>query len=183
LVTSVAARIEGYGAESAPFQALDDAFRRAIGYEADIRIRQVAIAQCPVIRFLRHVRDGRGAAPRLQIGTTSLKNGDVLSGNVDGYGDRHVELLLVSDQGAVQNVTGLLKPNTDGTRFDMRVQRTGEAAARPELLVAVASSQTLEALRGVNIASANQVFARALDEARRTGQVVGATVQYFKVGQ
>jgi hypothetical protein len=183
VVTSVAARIEGYGAESAPFQALDDAFRRAIGFEADIGIRQVAIAQCPVIRFLRRVRDGRGSAPRLQIGTTSLKTGDVLSGNVDGYGDRHVELLLVSDQGAVQNVTRLLKPGTDGTHFDMRVQRTGEPAAQPELLVAVASSQTLEALREVNMASADQVFARALDEARRTGQVVGATVQYFKVGQ
>jgi hypothetical protein len=182
VITSVAARIEGYGAESAPFLSLDDAFKRAIGFEADIGIRQVTTAQCAVITFLSRARNGRSSAPRLQIGTASLKSGEVLSGTVDGYGDRHVELLLVSDQGTVQNVTSLLKLDADGMRFNMRVQRTGEPAAQPELLVAVAGSRTIEALREVNLAPADQVFARALDEARRTGQVIGATVQYFKVG-
>jgi hypothetical protein len=182
VVTSVAARIEGYGADSAPFQALDGAFKRAIGFEADIGIKQVTAAQCPAITFLSRVRSGGELAPRLQIESTSLKSGDVLSGTVGGYGERHVELLLVSDQGIVQNVSSLLKPAPDGMRFDMRVQRSGDVVAQPELLLVVAGPQTLQALRVVNGAIANQVFAPALEELRRTGQVIGATVQYFKVG-
>jgi eukaryotic-like serine/threonine-protein kinase len=182
VVTSVAARIEGYGADSAPFQALDGAFKRAIGFEADIGIKQVTAAQCPAITFLSRVRSGSELAPRLQIESTSLKSGDVLSGTVGGYGERHVELLLVSDQGIVQNVSSLLKPAPDGMRFDMRVQRSGDVVAQPELLLVVAGPQTLQALQVVNGAMANQVFALALEELRRTGQVIGATVQYFKVG-
>jgi hypothetical protein len=107
----------------------------------------------------------------------------VLSGTVGGYGERHVELLLVSDQGSVQNVSSLLKPTPDGMRFDMRVQRSGDAAAQPELLLAVAGPQALEALRVVNGATADKVFALALDEVRRTGQDLGAVAQYFKVGR
>jgi serine/threonine-protein kinase len=183
LVTSVAARIEGYGADSAPFQALDSAFKRSIGFEADIGIRQVTAAQCPAITFLKRVRGGRRAAPQLRIEATSLKSGDVLSGTVGGYGERHIELLLVSDQGSVQNVSSLLRPVPDGMRFDMRVQRSGDAAAQPELLLAVAGTQALEALRVVNGAMADKVFVLALDEVRRTGQDLGAAAQYFKVGR
>jgi hypothetical protein len=67
-------------------------------------------------------------------------------------------------------------------RFDMRVQRSGDVVAQPELLLVIAGPQTLQALQVVNGAMANQVFALALEELRRTGQVIGATVQYFKVG-
>jgi len=80
------------------------------------------------------------------------------------------------------NGGGGLKPAPDGMRFDMRVQRSGDVVAQPELLLVVAGPQTLQALRVVNGAMANQVFAPALEELRRTGQVIGATVQYFKVG-
>ena len=46
------AAIEGYGASVQPFHGLDEAFKRDIGFSADIGVRQVTPQQCPAITLL-----------------------------------------------------------------------------------------------------------------------------------
>ena len=58
-ISSNAAVIEGFGASTAPFDALDKAFKRDLGFEASIGARLVTQAQCPAIKFL-----GQSAATR-----------------------------------------------------------------------------------------------------------------------
>jgi len=180
-VSANAARIEGYGASIAPFNALDEAFKRANSFEADIGVRQVTNAQCPAITFLSRVRNDRGPTPRVQIAATSLKSGQALTGTVAGYGDRHVELLLVSDEGSVVNVSSLLKPAADGKSFNLRLQRTGAPGAQPQLLIAVASAQPLDTLRPRGAVEADLFFPLVAGEAARSGQPLWATATYFKL--
>ena len=121
------------------------------------------------------------SAPRLTIGETNLRSGQALTGTVEGYGDRNIELLLVSDEGTVHNTSVLLKPGTDGKTFNLRMQRVGVPGAQPQLLVAIASTGPLEALKTREATPAEQLFPAILAEAARTGQVVSATAKYFKL--
>jgi serine/threonine-protein kinase len=180
-VSASAARIDGYGASATAFQILDDAFKRTNGFEADIEVRQVTTAQCPAVTFLGRLRSERAPAPRLQIGQTSLRSGEALSGSIDGFGTNNVQLLLVSDEGLVQDVSGLLKPAGDAKTFNLRMQRTGAPGAQPQLLVAVSSNKPLETLRDAKSTPADKLFPLALVEGTRTGQAIGATLRYFKL--
>jgi serine/threonine-protein kinase len=179
-VSASAARIDGYGATAAPFQRLDDAFKSAYGFEADIELRQVTAAQCPALSFVGRLRNQRDQAPQIQIGETNLRSGQALTGSIQIGGNRNVQLLLVSDEGAVQDLSGLLKRAGEGYTFNLRMQRTGAAGAQPQLLIAVSSDRPLETIKGAQ-STANQLFPLAGVEVTRGGQPVGAAVRYFKL--
>jgi hypothetical protein len=98
---------------------------------------------------------------------------------VDRIGDRNIELLLVTDNGAVQNVSSSLKQGTDAKLFNIDMkQREGVSGSQPQLLMAVSSGRPLQALR--RPLAAEQFFAAVTSEAARTGQPVAATARYFK---
>jgi serine/threonine-protein kinase len=180
-VSAHAAKIEGYGASIAPFNTLDEAFKRAHRFEADIGVRQVTKAQCPAISFLQSVRKGESSAPRLEINLASLKSGQALTGKVDGYGGRHIELLLVSDEGSVLNVSSLLKSSGTGKTFNLRMQRTGAAGPQPQLLIAVASAKKLDTLQPRGAVEADLFFPLVAGEAGRSGERLSAAARYFKL--
>jgi serine/threonine-protein kinase len=180
-VSASAARIDGYGASASPFQVLDDAFKRSNGFEAEIEVRQVTTAQCPALTFLGRLRHERARAPRLMIGDTNLTSGQALTGSVEATSAASVQLLLVSDEGLVVDVSNLLKQTGEARTFNLRMRRTGAAGAQPQLLIAVASARPLETLKGANASPADQLFPLALVEATRTGQSIAAAMRYFKL--
>jgi len=176
------ATIEGFGASLQPFYTLDEAFKRENGFAADIGVRQVTQAQCPAITFLARLKAERARAPRLDIDKLVVRDGQAQTGTVDRFGNRHIELLLVSDGGTVLNVTGLLKPGTDAKSFTIGMSKTdGTTGSQPQLLVAVASTRPLNMLRPSGPAAADQVFPAALAEAQRNGDPVAATARYFRL--
>lgn len=180
-VTDGTARIEGYGATVRPFEKLDEAFKREHGFEADIGLRQVALPQCPAVTFLRRTRGAHASIPRVSITETNLKPGQPITGSIEGPGGGHLEFLLVSDTGSVQNLTSLLKSTPGGKSFNLKMQRTSGSGAQPQLLLAVTSAKPLQAFRLAQPSPADQVFAQAAGEAARTGQVLGAEMKYFKL--
>jgi serine/threonine protein kinase len=173
-----AAALEGFGASTRGFEVLDRAFAREHGFEASIGLRQVTQPQCPAITFLARLRSERTRAPRLQIGGATVRSGDVLNGTIENFGVRHVELLLVSDSGLVQNVSHALKDGTDAKIFSLRAEGTG---GQPQLLLAVVSPRLLEALRPSRPVPADQFFLLAQSEAARAGLTLSATALYFKL--
>ena len=179
-VSASAAQIDGYGAGAAPFQRLDDAFKSAHGFEANIDVRQVTSAQCPALSFVSRLRQQRDRAPQLQISEATLHSGQVLTGTVQVASSRSVQLLLVSEEGAVQDLSGLLKRAGDGYTFNLRMQRTGAPGGQPQLLLAVSGERPLETIKGAQ-STAEQMFPLAGVEVARTGQAVGATIRYFKL--
>jgi serine/threonine-protein kinase len=180
-IGETAAALEGFGYSTRPFEVLDRAFQRDNGFEASIGVRQVTQAQCPAVTFLGKLRAERARAPRLQIAGTSVRSGEVLTGTVDNYGLRQIELLLISDSGMVQNVSYVLKDGTDAKTFGLGLQRAEGGSGQPQLLMAVASSRVIDALRPATPVQADQFFLLALSEAERTGQKLSATARYFKI--
>jgi len=176
------ATIEGFGASLQPFYALEEAFKRNLGFGANIAVRQITEAQCPVPTFLAALKTEAGRAPRIDINPLIARDGDAITGLIGGFGNRNVELLLVSDSGAVQNVTSLLKPGIDTRLFNINMRRTRPTPEpQAQLLVAIASATPLNAFKFSGEAVADQVFPAAFAETQRIGQIIAASARYFSL--
>jgi eukaryotic-like serine/threonine-protein kinase len=175
------ATLEGLGSSVAPFDVFDYEFRRQLEFEPFVGVHQVTPEQCPAVSFLSRTKNQRGTAPRLDINTAGLRGGDPLTGSIAELGDRHVELLLVSDDGYVSNVTEYLKPSGNTMVFSFKLLKKNPGPPRPQLLLVIASSKPLEALKLPKEGSPTpeQVFSQVLAEALRTGQTLNVGVKYF----
>jgi eukaryotic-like serine/threonine-protein kinase len=173
--------LDGYGSSVAPFEALDTEFKRANGFEALIGVHQVTQAQCAAVSFLSRIRNQPGLPPRLDISAASVKSGGAITGMVAEFGDRHVELVLVADDGIVYNLTGRLRSDGDSRSFTLNLSGADPVPAQPQLLLALVSNAPLEALKASRPGTAQEVFARALREARDTGQTLNVSAKYFKL--
>ncbi len=175
------ATLEGYGSSVVPFEVLDYEFKRANGFEASIGLHQVTRRQCAAVSFLSRLRNQPGTVPRLDIGAVSLKSGGTLTGTVKEFGNRNVHLLLISDDGLVHDLTGMLKVSGDARSFSLRMERTDAGPPQPQVVIAVVSNKPLEALKLPQPAGAEAVFGAALAEALKSGQALNVSARYFKL--
>ena len=174
------ATLEGLGSSVAPFDVFDYEFRRQLEFEPFVGVHQVTPEQCPAVSFLSRTKNQRGTAPRLDINTAGLRGGEPLTGSVAELGDRHVELLLVADDGYVFNLTARLKPSGNTKTFSFKIGKNNPGPPRPQLLIVIVSSKPLEALKLPQDGSpAEQVFLQVLAEALQTGQTLNVGVKYF----
>jgi serine/threonine protein kinase, bacterial len=175
-----AAVVEGFGASSAAFDAFGRAVKRDLGFEASIGARQVTQAQCPAVKFISQLAANHARAPRISLDSVEVKNGDTLSGTIENAANRVVELLLVSDRGEVRNLSYLLKPGTDSFSFSIGIARNGNDGG-PQLLIAVAVPQVLDALRQPKPMAADAFFLEAISEAQRSNVTMSAAARYFRL--
>jgi serine/threonine-protein kinase len=179
-ISSNAAVIEGFGASTVPFDALDKAFKRDLGFEASIGARLVTQAQCPAIKFLGEHGSNQARTPRINLNSIEVKNGETLSGTIENFANRVVDLLLVSDSGEVQNLSYLLKPGIDSLSFSIAIQRSGGSDG-PQLVMAVTTPQFLASLRQPKPMAADTFFLQAVSEAQRNNIVIAAAARYFRL--
>jgi serine/threonine-protein kinase len=178
-----AAVVEGYGASTAPFEALDKSFKKSQGFDPQIGVRLVTPPQCPAIGFLNKLRGDLTRAPRISLASVTLRPGEPLAGNVENFSNRVVELLLISEDGQVQNLSYLLKPGTDALSFsiDMRRSKEGLGSTVPQLIMAVATPRVLDSLRQPRPTPADQFFLQALSEAQRANINITASARYVTI--
>jgi serine/threonine protein kinase len=178
-ISSSAAVIEGYGTSTIPFDTFDRAFKRDMGFEASIGVRQVTQAQCPAIKFLSQLGVNQARAPRINLTAIEVKNGDTLNGTIENFANRVVELLLVSDGGEVQNLSYLLKPGTDSLSFSVGMQRIGGPG--PQLIMAVTTPRVLDSLRQPGPLAADTFFLQAISEAQRNNVAIATAARYVRL--
>jgi serine/threonine protein kinase len=178
-----AAVVEGFGASVAPFDLLDRAFKKSQGFEASIGIRLVTPPQCPAVTFLNRLRGDGSRSPRISLGSVKLRPGETLSGNVENFANRVVELLLINNDGDVQNVSYLLKPGTDALSFSIDIPGSDDASGSsvPQLVMAVTAPRVLDSLRQPRPTPADQFFLQALSEAQRANVTINASARYFTI--
>jgi serine/threonine protein kinase len=180
-ISSAAAVIEGFGTSTAPFDAFEKAFKRDLGFEAAIGVRQVTQAQCPAIKFLSQLGSNHARAPRINLASVEVKDGETLNGSIENFANRIIELLLVSESGQVQSLSYLLKPGTDSLSFSIGMQRSGAAGAGPQLIMAVATTQVIPSLRQPRPMAADTFFLQALSEAQRNNLTITTAARYFRL--
>jgi serine/threonine-protein kinase len=178
-----AAVVEGFGASTAPFDLLDKAFKKSQGFEASIGIRLVTPPQCPAVTFLNRLRGDGSRSPRISLGSVKLRPGETVPGNVENFANRVVELLLITDDGQVQNISYLLKPGTDALSFSIEIPRSdGVSGANvPQLIMAVTTPRVLDSLRQPRPTPADQFFLQAISEAQRASITMNASARYVMI--
>ncbi|MBS0529540.1 MAG: serine/threonine protein kinase, partial [Proteobacteria bacterium] len=139
-----------------------------------------ATQQCPAIKFINELHVDHTRAPRINLDSTELKSGDVLSGTVENFSNRTIKLLLITDNGQVQDLSPLLKPGTDSMSFSIGLQRNQPDAA-PQLLMAVASTNPMQSLSIPQPVAADILFPQALQEAKAVNSTITATARFFKL--
>jgi eukaryotic-like serine/threonine-protein kinase len=175
--------LEGLGTLKAPFDALYSEFIRQFGGDPTIAWGSVTPEQCPAVNFLSRSKNEPGVAPRLDIDVTALPNGGLrIAGSISEFGDRQVELLLISDDGIANKLVEPLKQSGNIKTFSFKLTRDIPNSPPGQLLLAIASSKPLEALKlppkGV---PAKEVFTQVLTEKVRTGQAVNVSWRYFRL--
>jgi serine/threonine-protein kinase len=181
--TEIAAQkadIEGFGSGAEPFVTFDTAFKQAQGFEAQISLRPVTAAQCPMVDFLRQLGSRIDRSPKLQIGGFTMKSGEVLSGSVETDGKQNLDVVLIGDDGMVYNLASFLKREGGKASFGLKLEATG-TGAKPQTVLALVSPSPLPALSGPNPAPATEFFPNlARDIARLDGRL-GLGVKYFRI--
>jgi serine/threonine-protein kinase len=178
-VTDESATVVGFGVDAAPFEVFDKAFKQANKFEADIEVHQVTRAQCPAVDFLAQVGAGREKEPKLAIRSSAIRSGDVLAGSVE-TDLQNLELIIVDDDGRAYNVSSQLREGGSGRAFAMRLRKAVAAQAHPMLLIAVASSSPIPALRPGSALDASPFFHAVSQELTdQTG--VKASALYFQI--
>src|SRR4029077_7812135 len=124
--------------------------------------------------------------PRLDVSTGNLRSNGYVSWAVGNFGKPRVKLLMVDHEGNVLSLTSLLKGDSDPKSFTINLQRGDAGPARLQLLIALVTSKPLEALNvrqagSLELGTADQVFARVADEARKSGQSIDARIKSFNL--
>lgn len=177
------AAIEGFGSTAEPFVAFDAAFKKAQGYEAQISLRSVTTAQCPMVDFLRQLGRGIDRSPAMQIGAFTMRSGDTLSGSVESDPRQHLDILLIGDDGLVYNLANYTRREGGKASFSLKLESTGSSAApvRPQTVLALVSPAPLPTLAGPNPAPAGDVFPGLRQDIARAGGKVGVGIKYFRI--
>ncbi|PZP38568.1 MAG: hypothetical protein DI585_07030, partial [Pseudomonas fluorescens] len=167
--------IEGFGSTAEPFVSFDAAFKKAQGYEAQISLRTVTSAQCPMVDFLRQLGRGIDRSPVMQIGAFTMKSGDTLSGSVETDPGKNLDILLIGDDGLVYNLANYTRREGRRASFSLKLESTAASGApvRPQTVLALVSQSPLPTLSGPNPAPAGDVFPGLHQDIARAGGKVG----------
>lgn len=177
------AAIEGFGSSAPPFVAFDGAFKRAQGFEAQISLRSITTAQCPMVDFLRQLGRGIDRSPVMQIGAFTMKSGDTLSGTVESDPKQNLAVLLVGDDGLVYNLASFTRREGGKASFTLKLESTAASGApvRPQAVIALVSQAPLPSLAGPNPAPAGDVFPSLRQDVSRLGGRIGVGIKYFRI--
>lgn len=179
-LTERRAVLEGFGNATEPFVAFDTAFKSAHGFEAQIHLRPVTAAQCPMADFLRQLGDNVDRTPRLQINAFNMKSGDILSGTVENDGGRNVAVVLIGDDGLVYNLASYLRRDGRRSSFNLKLESAG-GGTRPQTVLTFVSQAPLPALSGPNPTPSSDFFASLKQDVARLGGKLGIGVRYFRI--
>lgn len=175
--------IEGFGRSVQPFERLMAAFKREMGSEPDIGVRIVNDSQCPVLEFVKALKEDSAQPPVLTLDSDVLNSGDTLSGRLTGVRGRPVWLFLVSGKGGVFDISSLLERQDDGSsRFGFGMNLGENDEPTPQMVVAVTSQTPLVTVRAAKAgANAAQLLRIVETEIKTSGNPAGATVRYFRL--
>ena len=96
--------IEGIGADKATFERFYGDFIHEIGVEPALTVRLIGSAECPAVDLIRAMGSAQADAPKIDLTGYDAGRGKPLQGTVSNLAGRHIDLLIVSSNGAAYRV-------------------------------------------------------------------------------
>lgn len=113
-----------------------------IAQDADIRQTRTLIdpRQCPALTYMRQNRDYPITRLGLSLDRAEVPSGGRLTGTLRGTAGRYVTLLLVDNNGVVQDLQRFLSFSGNFARFDVPVTRAGAPRDTSQILLALSTA-------------------------------------------
>lgn len=183
LPTSVSednAQITGYGLEAAPFERMMASYQERFGLEPDIGVRLIQNPQCAVLGLIKGLSEGDAPRPSFTLSDDLISGNDALRGRLSQLGDRNLWLYLVGNDGVVYNLENIVTRNGGDASFNVRLGLQTEEP-RPQLMVALTSSEDLAAAEISEYVLARQFFPALLQAIESRGIEASAAITYFRL--
>jgi serine/threonine-protein kinase len=170
--------IQGIGSDRATFERLYGDFIRETGIEPVLTVRLIGPAECPAVDLIRAVGSDRGQAPKIDLAGYEVGRGKPLMGTIANLAGRHLDLLLLSNDGKVTRLDTRVQPGGGAATFSAPIVPDAASVGPLQLLIAIAASRPPPTLVGFKSGAAKDVLPRLQDE---LPAVAGALeVEYFK---
>lgn len=153
-------------------------FATALLTTDDAAIRQTRTLidprQCASIAYLRQNRDYPATRLGIALDAAAVPSGGEVSGVLRGIAGRYVLLLIVDNNGVVQDLQRFMSFSGNFARFTVPVTRVGPERDTSQILIAISTDQPAATLRARDGQLAEDVF-RDLDEAQGRSAAIGFT--------
>lgn len=145
--------------------------------DADIRQTRTLVdpRQCPALAYVRQNPDYPAARLGLALDAAEVASGDNLTGVLRGTAGQYVLLLLIDNNGVVQDLQRFLSFSGNFTRFDVPVTRQGAPRDTSQLLLAIATQRPAQVIRDRAGQLARDVFAGLSGEIASGAAIAVAT--------
>ena len=177
--------IEGFGDSVDAFKNLLNDFTGRFRTEPEIGVRLIRPRQCAVTQFLSSMGRGAGDPPSLSLVKYELVDRDPMSGEVQMLPERQTYLLLVDHDGIAHNLARILKKSGDTAKFSIALGlgtgNDGDKNPVPEVLLAFATSQPLDAMKITDPIPASDLLPRIVNEISAKRMDGAATARYFRI--
>jgi len=152
--------IQGIGSDKATFERFYVNFIKEIGVEPALTVRLIGAAECPAVDLIRAGGGDRSGAPKIDLDGYDVGRGKPLAGTVVNLGGRHLDLLLVSNDGQVYRLDARVQPDGETATFNAPMTPDAASVDALQLLLAVASPKSSPALEGFKAGAAAEVLPR-----------------------
>ena len=171
--------LQGVGAELAPFERFDAAYKRDVGDEAQLSLRLIAAAQCPALDMMRQGAASGAAATQIELTNYGVGRGKPLAGTVSHLAGRRLVLLLVDNEGIAHRLEAKALPGGDSATFSVPLVADTSSIGPLQIVLAIASTKPISELEDLRSAPVKELAVRLTAEAHANPASVEA--EFFKL--
>ncbi len=155
---------DGVGLELAAAREADFvSFANSVLTASDANLRQTRTLldprQCAALNYVQRNQDYPATRLALRLDAANIASGERLTGVLRGTAGKYVALLLVDNNGVVQDLQRFMASSGNLVRFDVPVTRDGPQRDTAQLLLAVAAQTPLTQILDRDGQLAENVFA------------------------
>jgi len=138
----------GFGRSERPWSQFLNSITHTTKLAVPSRLAKISAHQCQVTSFIH----GSGAYPSftitLALQNSVIKTGDFLAGSLSNINGRHLNLLLIDDEGTAQLLNNFVTTGDDGrSHFSIQLNNTGNPTSTSQLLLAIVTEEVLESAK------------------------------------
>ena len=164
----------GVGDKLGPFQRFEEAFKREIGVDPQLSLRQITTLECPAIELLRPSIDAASEIPRIDLADYAVGPHQPLAGKIANLGGRRAVLLLVDNDGVAYRLETESQAGGEAATFSVPLTPDAGSAKQLQVLLAIVSTKPIPALDSFRSGPLQAIAPALLKEARNGAASVGA---------
>jgi serine/threonine protein kinase len=171
--------IQGIGSDKATFERFYGAFIRETGVEPALTVRLIGRSECPAVELIRAGGLDSADGPKISLAGYDVGRGKPLAGTVANLAGRHLDLLLVSNDGNVHRLDSRVQPGGGSATFNIPIAADAASAGALQVLLAIVSPKSVRALEEFKAGAAADILPRLRNDLPLAAGALD--VEFFKM--